>query len=58
MRDFLINFCKFLIAILAIPSTIALVGVVFMALVVAGISAIVLSPIGLVCLLKEKLKYR
>lgn len=58
MRDFLIDICKVLIVILAIPSIIALVGVVFMALVVAGIAAIVLSPIGLVCLIKEKLSNR
>jgi hypothetical protein len=58
MRDFLIQLCKVLIALLAIPSTIALVGVFFMGLVVVGIAGILLSPIGLVCFLKEKLRER
>jgi hypothetical protein len=56
MRDFLIQLCKVLIALLAIPSTIALVGVFFMGLVVVGIASILLSPIFLVCVLKEKLR--
>jgi hypothetical protein len=58
MRDFLIQLCKVLIALLAIPSTIALVGVFLMGLVVVGIAGILLSPIGLVCFLKEKLRKR
>lgn len=58
MRDFLIGFCKVLIALLAIPSTIALVGVFMLGLVVVGIAGILLSPIGLVCFLKEKLRER
>ena len=45
-----------LIAILAVPSAIALVGVVLMGVVIACIAGILLSPIGLVCLLKEKIK--
>ena len=59
MKDFVLDIMlvilKVLIAILIIPTIIAMVAVFFVALVIVGIGAILISPIWLVCWIKTKL---
>ena len=59
MKDFVLDIMlvilKVLIAVLTIPTIIALVAVFFVALVVVGIGAILISPIWLACWIKTKL---
>lgn len=60
MKDFVLDITLFilkvLIAILTVPTIIAMVAVFFVALVIVGIGAIVISPIWLACWIKNKLK--
>jgi hypothetical protein len=60
MKDFVLDIMlvilKVLIAVLTIPTIIALIAVFFAALVIVGIGAILISPIWLVCWIKTKLK--
>lgn len=59
MKDFILDIMlvilKVLIAILIIPTIIAMVAVFFVALVVVGIGAILISPMWLACWIKTKL---
>lgn len=60
MKDFILDILlvilKVLIAILTVPTIIAMVAVFFVALIIVGIGAILISPIWLVCWIKSKLK--
>jgi hypothetical protein len=60
MKDFVLDIMlvilKVLIAILTIPTIIALIAVFFVGLVIAGIGAILISPIWLACWIKTKLE--
>ena len=62
MKDFILDVMldvlKVLIAILIIPTIIAMVAVFFVALVIVGIGAILISPIWLACWIKTKLTTR
>lgn len=62
MKDFILDIMlvilKVLIAILIIPTIIAMVAVFFVALVIVGIGAILISPIWLACWIKTKLTTR
>lgn len=62
MKDFVLDILLFilkvLIAILIIPTIIAMVAVFFVALVIVGIGAILISPIWLACWIKTKLTTR
>lgn len=62
MKDFVLDIMlvilKVLIAILIIPTIIAMVAVFFVALVIVGIGAILISPIWLACWIKTKLTTR
>lgn len=59
MKDFILDIMlvilKVLIAILIIPTIIAMVAVFFVALVIVGIGAILISPMWLACWIKTKL---
>lgn len=59
MKDFVLDIMlvilKVLIAILIIPTIIAMAAVFFVALVIVGIGAILISPIWLACWIKTKL---
>jgi hypothetical protein len=59
MKDFVLDIMlvilKVLIALLTIPTMIALIAVFFAALVIVGIGAILISPIWLACWIKTKL---
>jgi hypothetical protein len=59
MKDFYLDITlvilKVLIAILTIPTMIALIAVFFVALVIVGIGAILISPMWLACWIKTKL---
>lgn len=59
MKDFVLDILlvilKVLIAVLTIPTLIALAAVFFVALIIVGIGAILISPIWLACWIKTKL---
>ena len=60
MKDFVLDIMlvilRVLIAILTVPTIIAMLAVFFVALVIVGIGAILISPMWLVCWIKSKLK--
>ena len=62
MKDFVLDIMlvilKVLIAVLTIPTLIALAAVFFVALIIVGIGAILISPIWLACWIKTKLTTR
>lgn len=58
MRDYILVILNILIAVLAIPTFLTVIASLIAAGVIVVIAGILLSPIGLVCVLKEKIKIR
>lgn len=58
MRDYILVILNILIAILAIPAFLTVIASLIAAGVIVVIAGILLTPILLVCVLKEKIKMR
>jgi hypothetical protein len=58
MRDYILVILNILIAILAIPALFTVIASLIAAGVIVFVAGILLSPILLVCVLKEKIKIR
>jgi hypothetical protein len=58
MRDYILVILNILIAVLAIPALLTVIAAFIAAGVIVFVAGILLSPILLVCVLKEKIKIR
>lgn len=58
MRDYILVILNILIAILAIPALFTVIAAFIAAGVIVFVAGLLLSPILLVCVLKEKIKIR